>query len=166
MGEDILEDALFEAVAQLAGVAFALADQHVQEAERTLLAIYGARSGNEGGGAEEQPEVMKAFFDGGGRQGEGFFQVDFVVVGGAAMSAGGIETPDFAVGDDSPVSLAGIEKTHDERAGVFVGMLDVALVVLAVKVAVPGIGKAEGKRLVLLFRRVEQVVGGVLSVCR
>ena len=81
-----------------------------------------------------------------GRLGQRLLQVDFVVVGGAAVGFGGIEPPELAVGDDGPVRApvpGAIQQGDDGRAGVFLGRLGVALLVLAVQAAPPGVGQAE-----------------------
>src|SRR5712692_8974862 len=105
VGENLLEDALFQSLSQFASVAFALAHQGIKEA----WPLFGW---HEGFGAEEQPEVAKGMFQVGGGQCQGFFEIDLVVVGGAAVGFGGVESPDFAVGDNGPIRLAAIQQSH------------------------------------------------------
>ncbi len=77
------------------------------------------------------------------------------------MGFGGIETPDFAVGDDGPGGLAFVEERDDGGTGVFVGSGCIAaLLVFAIEAATPGIGETEGERvasdvpvLVVAYRR-------------
>ena len=88
MGENLKEDTFFEALAQLTGVALAVADQAVEKAELPYFAVDGVSSGKECGGAEKIPEVAEGEFAMFRWLGQGLLQVDFVVVGGTAVSLG------------------------------------------------------------------------------
>ncbi len=53
-----------------------------------MFTVQGALAGKEGGSTEEVPEVTEGEFAMFGRLSESFFQIDFVVVGGAAVGFG------------------------------------------------------------------------------
>src|SRR5712692_9990079 len=137
VGENLLEYALFQSLSQFASVAFALAHEGIKEA----WPLFGWC---EGFGAEEQPEVAEGMFQVGGGESEGFFEINLIVVGGAAVGFGGVESPDFAIGDNGPIRLAAIQEGDDGSARVLIRCLAVALLVLAVEAAPPGVGEAEG----------------------
>src|SRR5690606_10453427 len=87
VGENLFEDAVFQAFAQRLGVAGGLIQQPVEEtcphplSELCSLPLSRRREKGERDGAEEQPEIAERL-TGIGRS-QGLFQVNFVIVGGA-----------------------------------------------------------------------------------
>ena len=91
VGKHLLEHPLLQALSEALSIALALVQQPIQEAQFPGLTISLDFAGDEGVLAEEEPEVPERLVGVG--HGQGFVQVDLIVVGGPGMGPGRVKTP-------------------------------------------------------------------------